>query len=70
MAMVFASLTTEPMIDRLRTILSYDRICVMDNGSIAEFDAPDVLHGQNGIFREMCDHSNITLDDIRRARMV
>ena len=58
------------MIDRLRTIISYDRICVMDNGSIAEFDAPDVLHGKNGIFRAMCDHSNITLDDIRRARPV
>ena len=58
------------MIDRLRTIISYDRICVMDNGSIAEFDAPDVLHLQNGIFREMCENSNITLDDIRRARTV
>jgi hypothetical protein len=55
-------------IDRLRTIISYDRICVMDNGNIAEFDAPDVLHAQNGIFRAMCEHSSITLEDIRRAR--
>jgi len=53
---------------RLRTIISYDRICVMDNGNIAEFDAPEVLHSQNGIFRAMCDHSSITLEDIRRAR--
>jgi ABC-type multidrug transport system fused ATPase/permease subunit len=53
---------------RLRTIISYDRICVMDNGTIAEFDAPDVLHAQNGIFRAMCEHSSITLEDIRRAR--
>jgi ABC-type multidrug transport system fused ATPase/permease subunit len=56
------------MIDRLRTIISYDRVCVMDNGNIAEFDAPEVLHGQNGIFREMCEHSRITLEDIHRAR--
>jgi ABC-type multidrug transport system fused ATPase/permease subunit len=56
------------MIDRLRTIISYDRICVMDNGNIAEFDAPDVIHGQNGIFRAMCEHSSITLEDIHRAR--
>jgi ABC-type multidrug transport system fused ATPase/permease subunit len=56
------------MIDRLRTIISYDRICVMDNGNIAEFDAPDVLHAQNGIFRAMCEHSSITLEDIHRAR--
>jgi ABC-type multidrug transport system fused ATPase/permease subunit len=55
------------MIDRLRTIISYDRICVMDNGNIAEFDAPDVLHAQNGIFRAMCEHSSITLEDIHRA---
>ena len=41
----------------------------MDNGSIVEFDAPEVLHGQNGVFRSMCDHSNITLDDIRCARI-
>jgi ABC-type multidrug transport system fused ATPase/permease subunit len=62
------SLTAEPIIDRLRTIISYDRVCVMDDGNIAEFDAPDVLHGQNGIFRAMCEHSSITLEDIRRAR--
>ena len=57
-----------PMIDRLRTIISYDRICVMDNGNIAEFDTPDVLYGQNGIFRGMCEHSSITLEDVCRAR--
>ncbi|KAI0283629.1 ABC transporter [Russula aff. rugulosa BPL654] len=54
---------------RLRTIISYDRICVMDNGNAVEFDTPEVLHGKNGIFRAMCDRSNITLDDIRCARM-
>ncbi len=61
-------LTAGPMTDRLRTIISYDRVCVMDNGNIAEFDVPDVLHGQNGIFRAMCEHSSITLEDIHRAR--
>jgi hypothetical protein len=40
----------------------------MDNGNIAEFDAPDALHGQNGIFRAMCEYSSITLEDIHRAR--
>ena len=67
--MTVVSLTAGPMIDRLRTIISYDRICVMDNGNTVEFDTPEVLHGKNGIFRAMCDHSNITLDDIRCARM-
>jgi hypothetical protein len=41
---------------------------VLDNGTIAEFDAPEVLHAQNGIFRTMCERSSITLEDIRRAR--
>ncbi|KAF8502624.1 YGR281Wp-like protein [Russula emetica] len=55
---------------RLRTVISYDRICVMDDGDIAEFDDPEGLHSQNGIFQAMCDRSNITLDDIRLARTV
>ena len=68
--MAIVSLIAEHMIDRLRTIVSYDRICVMDNGNIVEFDAPGVLYEQNGIFRAMCDRSNIMLDDIRRSRVV
>ncbi|KAH8995032.1 ABC transporter [Lactarius akahatsu] len=53
---------------RLRTIISYDRICVLDNGKIAEFGVPEDLYAQDGIFHGMCEHSSITLDDIRRAR--
>ncbi|KAH9003060.1 P-loop containing nucleoside triphosphate hydrolase protein [Lactarius hatsudake] len=54
---------------RLRTIIPYDRICVLDNGKIVEFDAPEVLYAQqDGIFRGMCDRSSITLEDIRSAR--
>ncbi|KAF7312085.1 ABC transporter protein [Mycena indigotica] len=56
---------------RLATIISYDRICVMDAGQIAEFDTPANLYQlPNGIFRGMCDHSSISLDDIRLARKV
>ena len=54
--------------DRLQTIIGYDRICVMDAGRIAEFDTPTRLfHMGDGIFRGMCDRSNISLEDIRRA---
>ncbi|KAJ7086114.1 ABC transporter [Mycena belliarum] len=53
---------------RLSTIISYDRICVMDAGEIAEFDTPARLfESETGIFRGMCEHSSITLDDIRMA---
>ncbi|KAI9463349.1 ABC transporter [Lactarius psammicola] len=53
---------------RLRTIISYDRICVLDDGKIVEFDAPEVLYAQDGLFRGMCERSSITLEDIRGAR--
>ncbi|KAJ6630974.1 ABC transporter, partial [Mycena sp. CBHHK59/15] len=53
---------------RLSTIISYDRICVLDAGQIAEFDTPARLFGiPDGIFRGMCDHSSISLDDIKLA---
>ncbi|KIJ66691.1 hypothetical protein HYDPIDRAFT_26121 [Hydnomerulius pinastri MD-312] len=53
---------------RLRTIISYDRICVLDAGVIAEFDTPANLYAiPNGIFRGMCDRSSIALDDIISA---
>ncbi|GAV28858.1 hypothetical protein PMKS-002336 [Pichia membranifaciens] len=44
---------------RLRTILNYDRILVMDKGECAEFDTPKKLWLQGGIFRSMCDKSGI-----------
>ncbi|THH30017.1 hypothetical protein EUX98_g4182 [Antrodiella citrinella] len=53
---------------RLRTIIGYDRICVMDAGTIAEFDTPANLFNVSGsIFRSMCDRSSISLDDIEWA---
>ncbi|KAF8813301.1 ABC transporter [Phlegmacium glaucopus] len=53
---------------RLRTIISYDRICVLDAGQIAEFDTPANLFAiPDGIFRGMCERSSITLTDIKLA---
>ncbi|KAH0363074.1 P-loop containing nucleoside triphosphate hydrolase protein, partial [Aureobasidium melanogenum] len=49
---------------RLRTILSYDRICVMDAGKIAELDTPLALWNKGGIFRSMCDRSGIGHQDL------
>ena len=56
-------------LDRLRTIISYDRIFVLDNGKIAESGVPEDLYALDGIFRGMCEHSSITLEDIRLARL-
>ncbi|KAF9223499.1 ABC transporter [Gyrodon lividus] len=53
---------------RLRTIISYDRICVLDAGMIAEFDTPvDLFAIPDGIFRGMCNTSSIPFDDIVSA---
>jgi ATP-binding cassette subfamily C (CFTR/MRP) protein 1 len=48
---------------RLRTIINYDRICVMDQGRIAELDTPSALYEKGGIFRGMCDRSGIRKED-------
>lgn len=49
---------------RLKTIINYDRICVMDQGRIAELDTPLKLWGdEGGIFRGMCDRSGIRRED-------
>jgi len=56
-------------IDRLKTILSYDRICVLEAGELAEMDTPEKLFtNPNGIFRGMCERSSITFEDISAAQ--
>ncbi|KAF7342738.1 ABC protein [Mycena sanguinolenta] len=53
---------------RLRTILSYDRILVLDAGQIAEFDTPlSLFNKDDGLFRSLCEKSNITSSDIEKA---
>ncbi|KAI9818105.1 MAG: hypothetical protein M1827_000730 [Pycnora praestabilis] len=48
---------------RLKTIINYDRICVMDQGQISELDTPIALYDKGGIFRGMCDRSGIRRED-------
>ncbi len=48
---------------RLKTILNYDKILVLEKGEIEQFDTPIHLFRQSGRFREMCDSSNITEQD-------
>ncbi|KIW17671.1 hypothetical protein PV08_04866 [Exophiala spinifera] len=62
----FAGKTLLCIAHRLKTIINYDRICVMDQGRIAELDTPINLFEANGIFRSMCDKSRIVREDFFR----
>jgi ABC-type multidrug transport system fused ATPase/permease subunit len=48
---------------RLKTIINYDRIVVMDAGRIAEVDTPLALYEAGGIFRGMCERSGIKFEE-------
>lgn len=69
MAAGFRGKTVLCIAHRLRTIIGYDRICVVDAGQIAQLDTPANLYRQkDGIFRGMCGRSGIRLEDIESAR--
>ena len=54
---------------RLKTIINYDRICVMDQGRIAQLDTPLALwQDEEGIFRSMCDRSGIRREDFEQTK--
>jgi ABC-type multidrug transport system fused ATPase/permease subunit len=51
---------------RLKTILTYDRVLVLDQGEAVEFDTPtNLFNVQGSIFRQMCEKSNISAADFQ-----
>ncbi|KAJ1992782.1 hypothetical protein GGI25_003330 [Coemansia spiralis] len=52
----FANSTLFCIAHRLRTIIDYDRVLVLDKGKIVEFDTPwNLLQRDSGVFRSMCE---------------
>ncbi|KLO18997.1 P-loop containing nucleoside triphosphate hydrolase protein [Schizopora paradoxa] len=52
---------------RLRTIIDYDRLVVLDQGRVAEFDTPwNLINNEGGIFRTMCLNSG-SFDELDKA---
>jgi ATP-binding cassette, subfamily C (CFTR/MRP), member 1 len=65
MATGFKGKTLLCIAHRLKTIIHYDRICVMDQGTIAELGRPiDLFEMKAGIFRGMCERSGIRREEI------
>ncbi|KAK9324473.1 P-loop containing nucleoside triphosphate hydrolase protein [Lipomyces orientalis] len=45
---------------RLKTIINYDKILVLDAGTVAEFDTPwNLFKDESSIFRSLCEKSSI-----------
>lgn len=53
----FASATILTIAHRLNTIMDSDRVLVLDDGRVAEFDSPSALISQGGIFASMVEKS-------------
>ncbi|KAH9476201.1 ABC-type transporter cicA [Psilocybe cubensis] len=65
----FASSTLLCIAHRLNTIAYYDRVIVMDEGKVAEFDTVlNLFDNETSIFRSLCDEANLQRADIVRIR--
>jgi len=54
----FASATILTIAHRLNTIMDSDRVLVLDDGRVVEFDSPSALLAkQDGVFKSMVDKS-------------
>ncbi|EJD02283.1 multidrug resistance-associated ABC transporter [Fomitiporia mediterranea MF3/22] len=65
----FSTCTLLCIAHRLKTIVYYDRVLVMEGGMVAEFDTPLALFDrENSIFRSLCDEAGLTRQDIIKIR--
>ncbi|KAI0528513.1 P-loop containing nucleoside triphosphate hydrolase protein [Xylaria digitata] len=59
----FASKTVLTIAHRLDTVVGYDKVCVLEQGRVVEFDRPFNLWERGGAFRALCDRSCIKKQD-------
>lgn len=52
---------------RIRTVIDYDRLLILDKGNIVEFDTPwNLIRKEGGLFRDMCLKSG-TFSELEKA---
>ncbi|WVQ66385.1 uncharacterized protein L199_004565 [Kwoniella botswanensis] len=65
----FKDVTLISIAHRLQTVAYYDRILVMEEGCIAEYDEPlRLFDNPNSIFKGLCDKKNVTREELFRIR--
>lgn len=63
----FSDCTILCIAHRLKTIVNYDKILVLDKGELKEFDTPwNLFNTKDSIFQQMCERSNIEAQDFAR----
>lgn len=55
----FADRTVFTIAHRLNTIMDYDRVMVLDSGSIVEFDSPANLLNRDGLFKKLAQDARL-----------
>ncbi|CAH2355792.1 oligomycin resistance ATP-dependent permease Yor1p [[Candida] railenensis] len=51
---------------RIKTILNYDKIVILEDGQLADYDTPWNLFNREGIFNQICEKSSIVASDFHR----
>ena len=54
----FKDSTVLTIAHRLNTIMDYDKVLVLNSGRVVEFDKPEVLIRNGGLFAELVEHAN------------
>ena len=59
----FSNCTVLTIAHRLNTIMNYDKVMVLDQGELIQFDKPKNLGEKIGLFKEMIEAAGISVNE-------
>ncbi|WWC95482.1 hypothetical protein V866_002346 [Kwoniella sp. B9012] len=63
----FSGVTLLSIAHRIQTVIKYDKILIMEQGRVIDFDTPSKLYNDpQSIFRKVCDRSKLTRQDLEK----